>query len=116
MSQMLSASVTTPGTPNQLIATASPALAAITGLLGGTVAPRGSCLVFQADPTNTAAKNIYIGQKGMNAASRAGVGMILAPGVFSPPLISDGSIDLGDFYIDVDAAATIKNVLVSIVG
>lgn len=114
--QFLTAVVTTPGTPQKITASVTPALAAISGLLSGSIVPRGSCLLLQADPSNTAAKNIYIGGSAMNVASRQNIGLALAPATQPVQIFSDGSVDLGDFYIDADTGATTKNLLITIIG
>lgn len=104
MSQMFSSSLVSIGTPQQLAGTTVPAQAAITGVLAGVVSPRGSCVIFQAAPGNTAAKFVYIGGKALNVAAKTGIGMALAPGAFSPPIVVPGDCDLGDFWIDGDGA------------
>lgn len=113
---MFSATVAIPGTPQQLTKSTTPSLPAITGALAGTAELRGSLITFQADPTNTASKNIYIGGPSMNVAARTGIGLVLAPGAFSPLIEIDGATTLADFWIDVDTAATIKNVFVLVIG
>jgi len=115
---MFTATVTTPGTPQRLISAVAPAFPTITGALGsGPIFPRASVIVLQADPTNTASKNIYIGGSALNATTRAGIGLALAPGAISPPIsLAEGAVALSEIFIDVDAAATTKNLFVTVVG
>lgn len=104
MSQMFSASLVSIGTPQRLAGVTVPAQAATSGVLAGIVAPRGSCVIFQAAPANTAAKFVYIGGPSLSVAAKTGIGMALAPGAFSPPIVVPGDCDLGDFWIDGDGA------------
>ena len=113
---MLSVTVTTPGTPQRLTNTTTPSLPAISGILAGPVELRGSSIIFQADPSNTGSKNIYIGGPAMSVSARTGIGMVLAPGEFSPPIYIDGETTLSDFFIDADTGATVKNLFVTVVG
>jgi len=114
---MFTATVTTPGTPQRLISAVAPAFPTISGKLSGTVFPKASVIVLQADPTNTASKNIYIGGSALNATTRAGIGLALAPGAISPPIsLAEGAVALSEIFIDVDAAATTKNLFVTVVG
>lgn len=114
---MFTATVTTPGTPQQLTSAVTPAFPTISGTLAGVVLPTPSVIVFQADPKNTASKNIYIGGKGMVSATPAGVGIVLAPGAFSPAIsLAEGAVSLAEFFIDIDLSATVKNLFCTVVG
>ncbi len=113
---MFSATVATPGTPQRLTNTTTPALPSVSGGLSGPMELRGASIIFQADPNNSATHDIYIGGPTMNVAARTGIGLALAPGAFSPPIELDGTTSLSDFYIDVDTGATVKNVFVTVIG
>lgn len=98
--------VTTPGTPQATTSAIAPALATISGGLSGTIAPRGSSLLVQAHPGNTAGKSIYLGTRpDMSIAGKSGIGIVLLTG--APPVqlrADDGLIDLGEWFMDTDAA------------
>jgi hypothetical protein len=104
MSQMFSASLVAIGTPQRLAGITVPAQASASGGLSGIIPPRGSCVIFQAAPANTATKFVYIGGPSLNVAAKTGIGMALLPGGFSPPIFVEGDCDLGDFWIDGDGA------------
>lgn len=109
MAQFFSAVVATPGTPQLLCGTTVPAQAAVTGPLGGTIPPRGTCIALSASAANTASKSIFWGAKTMSVSGKTGIGGALLPGA-SIVLPADNMVDLGDFWIDTDsvAAATEK--------
>ena len=111
--------VTTPGTPQNLLAmiqalSAGAKVAQLTGALSGPLDARITGLMFQADPSNTASKNVYIGSSDLNVASRVGIGLALGPG--SQPSywieLDGGSPSLGELWIDIDTGATTKNLFV----
>lgn len=104
MSQMFSASLVAIGTPQRLAGTTVPAQASVSGGLSGIIAPKGSCVIFQAGPGNTASKFVYIGGPTLNVAAKTGIGIALLPGAFSPAIVVTGDCDLGDFWIDGDGA------------
>lgn len=108
--------VTTPGTIQNLASLVGSKLPQISGVLSGPAELRGTVINFQADPTNTAAKNIYVGGPDLNVASRVGIGLCLAPGAIAQGIYLDGTTTLADFWIDVDTAATTKNLFVIVVG
>ncbi len=111
------ATVTTPGTIQPLTSVVAPAFPTMSGTMTGTVLPTASVIVFQADPGNTAAALIYIGSKSMNTTTRAGIGMALAPGQFSPQIsLAEGAVSLAEIFIDATAAAAVKNLFVTVVG
>lgn len=101
--------VTTPGTIQQLSAMLAAKLPQISGVLSGPAELRGTVINFQADPTNTASKNIYVGGPDLNVAGRVGIGLSLAPGASSQGIYIDGTTSLSDLWVDVDLAATTKN-------
>lgn len=116
---MFSAVVAAPGTPQTLVSSTVPALPTQSGSLSGgagSVPLRGTSIIFQAAPTNTSAKSIFIGGKGMSIASKTGIGNVLLPGAFSPSIYIDGTTDLNDFYIDTDSVATTERVYVMVTG
>lgn len=105
-------SVATPGTPQNLFTTinalAGNKLAQFSGVLSGPLDMRVKGIMFQADPSNTAAKNIYIGSNDLNVASHVGIGLALSP--TSPPsywieLDDATSASLSELMIDADAGA-----------
>jgi hypothetical protein len=73
---------------------------------------------FQAAPTNTSAKNIFIGGPQLSISTKTGIGYVLAPGAFSPAIeLSNGTTDLADFWIDTDSSnAATETVYVLVVG
>lgn len=114
---MFRATVASPGTPQQLTKTTSPSLPQISGALAGQASLRGSSIVFQADPANTAAKSIYIGGPAMSVSTKSNVGLILLPGVQAAAIYPTGSTSLDDFYIDTDGAgANAQGILVTVTG
>lgn len=113
---MFSAAVAAPGTPQRLTSVTVPAQAAISGVLAGSANPRGRFISFQAAPTNTATKSIYIGGPAMNIAAKTGIGLVLL--VATAPVtipLADAATDLGDFWIDTDGTAG-DRVYVTLVG
>lgn len=114
--QSFTVAVTTPGTIQNLAKAISALVPQVSGVLSGPVEQRSAVIVFQADPGNTAAKNVYIGGPTLNVAGRVGIGMALAPGVFSPPVELNGAVSLADFWYDIDTAATVKNLFVHVLG
>jgi hypothetical protein len=108
--------VATPGTPQQLSKVINALVPQISGVLAGPVEERAAVIIFQADPGNTASKNIYIGGPTLNVGTRVGIGMALAPGAFSPPIELDGSVSLSDYWYDIDTSATVKNLFVHVLG
>jgi hypothetical protein len=97
--------VTTPGTPQKLVAVIAPALATISGMLSGSISPRGAFVQVQAHPSNTAGKNIFLGTRSdMSISGKSGEGMALLTGQQPQQLFADGGlIDLGEWYMDTDA-------------
>lgn len=116
--QFFSAVVTTPGTPQRLTSLTVPALPTLNGGVAGSASLRGSVIVFQADPLNTAAKSIFIGGPSLNVAAKTGYGMALTPGTFGPALeLSMGTTALEDFWIDTNSVtASNERVLVTVIG
>jgi hypothetical protein len=107
------ATVTTPGTPQQLTSSVVPAFPTMSGSMSGVVLPTASVVVFQAGALNTASKNIYIGSKGMTA----GTGLSLPPGVWSPPIsLAEGAVSLAEIWIDADSGTLVKGLTVLVVG
>lgn len=113
--QFFSTVVTTAGTPQRIIASTTPAQSAITGGLGGVIAPRGSCVVLQADAANTAAKSIFVGGPSMSVSAKTGIGFALTPGD-RVVLRSEGQIDLGGFWIDTDGTSATEKLYVTVIG
>ncbi len=102
--QGFSTVVTTAGTPQRLTASPNPALATVSGALGGSLSPRGCFISLQAPHTNTAGKYIYVGGPTMNVAAETGIWWEILTG--SAPVkifLTDGETDLADYYIDTDA-------------
>ncbi len=119
--QFFSAKVTTAGTPQNLGASATPAGPVVSSgsqtFPQGSVEIGGSVILLQADPSNTAAKSIYVGGPGLSVSGRTGVGMVLAPGAFSPAIqVGDGFARLTDFWIDTDGTSATEQVFVTVVG
>ena len=115
--QNFSAVVATPGTPQRITSATVPAQAALTGALAGSLSVRGNSIIFQAAPSNTASKSIFIGGPTMNVAAKTGIGNVLTPGQFSPSIYISGTSDLGDFWIDTDSAtAANERVYVMVTG
>lgn len=106
--------VTTPGTIQNLLAMVAAKLPQISGVLAGPTEMRASAISFQADPTNTAAKNVYVGSQDLNVGTRTGIGLALLPGVASPVYHLNGSTSIADFWIDIDTGATTKNLFVTV--
>lgn len=111
--------VTTQGTPQQLV----PPGAQI--IMGGVTYPAGSAtlrgfqILVQADPGNTASKNIWIGNKSMVVSTRVGCGLALVTGGQPVSLGQYGSLqDLADLWIDTDSAGAngTQNILIIVVG
>jgi hypothetical protein len=117
-----SATVATAGTPQNLASTASPAQPTIN--MGGTTFAaasatlRGAQIQLQAAPGNTAAKNIYVGSKGMVVGTKAGCGMTLLTGTQPISLGQFGGLeDLADLWIDTDAGTNgTEKILVTVVA
>lgn len=108
--------VASPGTPQKLSTLINAKLPQITGVLSGPVELRGAVVNFQADPTNTSAKNVYVGGSDLNVTTRVGIGLALAPGVAAQGIYVDGTTTLDDFWIDADTGATTRNLFVIVVG
>lgn len=106
--RMFSTSVAVPGTPQRLTANPTPAEAQISGVLSGQTSLRGSSVVVQAAPGNTASKYIYLGSSAMSVAAKTGIGIALAPGASVPLLQGDRDSALDDVWIDTDGLATDK--------
>lgn len=110
-----SSAVATPGTPQRLSAGATPALPVLSGMLAGTITPRGTKIIVTADPGNTAAKNLWIGGPSLNVAANTGWSIKLAPGVaMSICEISNGSTDVADYWVDTDG--TVAKYGVEVIG
>lgn len=112
-------SVTTPGTIQNLLATiqalsAGAKVPQLTGVFSGPIDLRIKGIGFQADPSNTAAKNIYIGGPDLSVASRIGIASALAPGAYDPRWweLDCDNASLAELYFDVDLSATTKNLFV----
>ena len=114
-------SVATPGTPQNLFTTinalAGNKLAQLSGGLSGPLDMRVKGLMFQADPGNTAAKNIYIGSPDLNVATHVGIGLALSP--TSPPSYwiefdDSTSASLAEIFIDADTGATTARLFVMV--
>lgn len=108
--------VTSIGTPQSIASLISAQLPQVSGSLAGPVELRGNVVNMQADPGNTAAKNVYVGSSNMNTGTRVGIGAALAPGAFAPGVYVEGTTSIYDLYIDADAAATTRNLFVMVVG
>lgn len=116
-----SAVVATPGTPQRLVSSTVPNMATISA--GGVTSAAGAAvsasnMSVQAAPTNTSAKNIFIGGPGMSVASKTGIGLALLTG--SAPVeinFSSGEFTLDDLWIDTDSTnAATERVYVMLVG
>jgi hypothetical protein len=110
-------SVTTPGTPQNILAaiqalSSGAKVGQLTGQLSGALDLRIRGIAFQADPANTASKNVYIGSSDINVASKIGIGMALGPGVLSTWINVDNTASLAELWFDIDTAATTKNLLI----
>lgn len=105
MATMFTSTVATPGTPQRLTAGATPALPTLSGVLSGTITPRGAQIVVTADAGNTASKSLFIGGPSLNVAGNSGWAFKLAPGA-SAVIVSPGgsAADSGDFFVDTDGA------------
>lgn len=116
--QMFSAVVAAPGTPQRLTSAMTPAQASLSGGLSGSISPRGCFISLTAPTTNTAGKFIYVGGPAMSVAGKTGIGFQIAPGA-QPVIIfvADGETDLADYFIDTDSAtANNERLYVAVVG
>lgn len=113
--------VGTPGTPvnvyDAIVALSSGAkVPQFSGGLAGPVDLRIKGVMFQADPGNTASKNLYVGSSDLSVSSKIGIGLALLPGVVSPWIsFEDSNASLRELWYDVDTAATVKNLFVTVV-
>lgn len=117
MSQMLTVGpIAAPGTPQRLVVGASPALASISGVLSGSITPRGSYVSFQAHPGNTSGKTIFVSTSpSMSVSGKTGLGVAVVTGAAPVQIFADdGLIDIGDFWIDTDSVATTEKLLVTV--
>jgi hypothetical protein len=96
--------VATPGTPQRLIAGATPALATMSGAYSGTIAPWGSRIVVVADSGNTAGKSVIVGDSTLNVGTGAGIIAKIAPGAEEIIYQTSGAAkqDVGVFFVDTD--------------
>jgi hypothetical protein len=115
--QMFSAVVAAPGTPQLLTSSTVPAQAAVSGGLGGSISPRGCYISLTAPHSNTAGKYIYVGGPTMNVAAKTGIGFELLTGSLPQVIfLTDGETDLGDLYIDTDSVAITERLYVATIG
>lgn len=113
--QSWTAVIATPGTKQRITDSSTPAQAALTGALAGTITPRGTNITITSDPANTAAKSVFLGGAALNVATNAGWFAKLAPGAsFVVANISGGTTDAGDIYYDTDGS--VAKIGVEVIG
>lgn len=111
--------LTTHAVPQQLIENVGSQI-----IIGGVTFPVGSAslrgfqIQLQACPTNTTAKNIYVGTKNMVVSTKVGCGMALLTG--SQPISLGqfgGAEDVADLWFDTDAGTDgTEKIMVTVVG
>lgn len=103
---MFSTSVTTPGTPQRLMANANPASPVISGMLSGAASLRATSITFQSAHGNTAGKYFYTGTvPTMNYTTKTAIGLEIATGQSQLAVYPAGAVALDDIYIDTDGVA-----------
>lgn len=101
-----STSVTSPGTPQRLMANASPIPPQVSGVLAGNSQTRGTSITFQSSRGNTAAKAFYIGTTpAMSIAARTGIGLEILTGTAQAAIYPAGATSVDDLFIDTDGVA-----------
>lgn len=109
--------VAAPGTPQRLVSGASPALPQLSGVLSGTITPRGGQIKLTADPGNTAGKYLWVGGPSLNVAGNNGWFAKVSPGQTVDLVeLGGGSVDVGDYFIDTDGVAGAAKYGVEVVG
>ena len=114
-----SLAVTTAGTPQQLIESIGSQITmlGVTSAVGSATL-RGFQIQLQACPTNTAAKNVYVGNRGMVVSTKAGCGFSLLTGT-QPISLGQfgGAEDISDLWFDTDAGTNgTEKILVTVVS
>ena len=102
--QAFSTVLTTHAVPQRVTSNTIPAQPVLSGVLAGSISPRGCWITLQAPHTNTAGKYIYVGGPSLSVAAKTGIALELLTG--GPPqqmFLTDGTSDLADIYFDTDA-------------
>lgn len=111
--------IATPGTPQHLDVAPGLPTVIVQGVTypSGASTPRGHSVMLSSLPTNTAAKNIWVGGPNLSVAGKTGVAFTLAPGQSVTIGQDDVGVSLDQIWVDTDSVnAATEKVGVGIIG